>query len=248
MTEKIGNLRINYKIRGEGRALLILHGWGGSSESWAQVQKALSLKYKVICPDLPGFGKSDSPHEPWDVSDYTEWTMNFLDYLKINKFFLVGHSFGGRIAIKVSAENAEMIPKMVLCSPAGVLGKPNAKNRIIKFLVKTGKKLFFLNILKKLARKIVYLLLRKRDYVRSKGVMKETFKKVIKEDLSFYLPKIKAKTLIIWGKRDRMISVNQSHFFKEKIRDAKLRILPKRGHSPHLEEPEELAGLIVNFL
>ncbi len=246
--EKIGDLQINYKISGEGEPLLILHGWGGSSDSWTQVQKVLSLRYKTICPDLPGFGKSDSPDDPWNVSDYLKWTIAFLDHLKIKNVYLIAHSFGGRIAIKMSATKPKKVSKMILCSPAGVLGKTDAKNRIIKFAVKTGKRFFFSDSLKNLSRKIVYLLLRRRDYVKVKGVMKETFRRVIEEDLSPYLKKIKAKTLIIWGKKDRMVPVKQSHFFNKKIKNSELKVLPKRGHSPHLEEPEELVELFINFL
>ncbi len=208
----------------------------------------LSLKYRVICPDLPGFGKSDSPLKPWDVSDYTNWAKGFLKHLGIKKLSLIAHSFGGRIAIKILAGNSKLVSRAVLCAPAGILEKKDPKNRFIELMARAGKSFFFSETLKELARKVFYFFLRRRDYVKAEGVMRETFKKVIGEDLSPSLKDIKTKTLIVWGKKDRMVPVKQSYFLKEKIEDSELKILARRSHSPHLEEPEELSQILINFL
>ena len=82
MTEEkllINDLEANYKISGDGQLILILHGWGGSSDSWNEVQKILTEKgFKIIVPDFPGFEKSKSPKEAWEVSDYVQWLKNFI--------------------------------------------------------------------------------------------------------------------------------------------------------------------------
>ena len=246
MTGKIGGLQINYRIQGEGTPLLILHGWGGSLESWKPVQEILSAGYKVVCPDLPGFGKSEAPLEPWDVSDYEKWTLEFLNYLKIRKCHLLAHSFGGRVAVKLSADRPGKISKLILCSPAGVMDS-GLKKKTIELAVCAGKRIP-LGFFKKTARKILHFLLRKKDYVKAQGVMRETFKKVVEEDLSGYLDRIKSKTLIVWGRKDKMVPVKQAYFFHERIENSELEILKKRGHSPHLEEPEELVNLLLKFL
>ena len=81
----IKEVKSSYKVRGEGKPLLILHGWGvGSSKTWKKIQKNIAKKgYKVYVPDLPGFGKSENPTYPWDVTNYMEWVAEFTDYLKL---------------------------------------------------------------------------------------------------------------------------------------------------------------------
>ncbi|MEA3292985.1 MAG: alpha/beta hydrolase, partial [Patescibacteria group bacterium] len=100
----INGLKINYKIAGEGQLILILHGWGGSSDSWVEVIKILSNQgYKIICPDLPGFGKTQKPNYSWELGDYRNFVKKFIENLNLEKFYLLGHSFGGAIAVKFSS-------------------------------------------------------------------------------------------------------------------------------------------------
>ena len=97
----VNGLEVNYKIAGDGPAILVLHGWGGASDSWIRVQEIISQQgYKMICPDFPGFGKTPPPKKPWGVGDFTDFIINFTKELGIDSLFLVGHSFGGRISIK----------------------------------------------------------------------------------------------------------------------------------------------------
>lgn len=254
----IDNLRVNYKIAGSGPAILVLHGWGSSSESWLKIQEFLAKRgYFVVCPDLPGFGKSETPPRPWEVGDYVKWLNNFIEEVKkfssqsIEPFFLLGHSFGGRIAIRLAADYPEKLKKLILCDTAGIKTKPNIKTKIILFTASLGDILFSLKPLirfKDIARNFFYMFLSNRDYIKANTIMRETIKKVLEEDLSPELPKIKTKTLIIWGEKDRIVPVKYAYIFKEKIRESKLEILPKIGHSPYLENPKLLSEKILSFL
>ena len=86
----IDGLKINYKIAGQGPAILILHGWGGSSDSWISVQEILAKEgFKIIVPDFPGFGKSETPFEPWGVREYSNFVLNLTKILELQKFFLL---------------------------------------------------------------------------------------------------------------------------------------------------------------
>jgi len=255
---KIKGISVNYKIAGQGPAILILHGWGGSSDSWFEVQRILAQKgYKVITPDFPGFGKSITPSKSWGARDYVDWLKNFIEELRgsclelAEPFFLLGHSFGGRIAIKFAVSYPEKVQKLILCNSAGIKPKAGPKTIIIFWLARIGNAVFtpkHLARFKDSARNIFYLFLRKKDYVKANGTMKETVKKVIDEDLLSDLSKIKTETLIVWGGADRMVPVKYAHIFKEKIADSELEILPKIGHSPHLEVPEKLAEIILKFI
>ena len=248
----INDLKIHYKIVGSGPAILVLHGWGGSSTSWSRVQRILAEQgYEVISPDFPGFGKSSTPPRPWSVNDYRDFVLNFVKVLKMDNFFLLGHSFGGRVAIKFTVGYPGKIKGLILCNSAGIKPKPGLKTRIIYRLAKIGNALFAPKILARLkdsAQNLFYIFLRHKDYVKANGTMKETIKKVLEEDLLSDLPMIKTKTLIIWGELDEMVPVKYAHIFKEKIKNSRLEILSKISHSPHLEEPELLAKKIIEFL
>jgi len=248
----INGLKINYKIAGQGPAILILHGWGGSSDSWIQVQEILAREgFKIIVPDFPGFGKSKTPFEPWGVKEYGNFVLNLTKILELQNFFLLGHSFGGRVAIKFSILYPEKIKSLILCDSAGIKQKWGIGEKLIFQISKIGNAIFTptpLRRFKDKAKNLFYIFLRHRDYARADGTMRETIKKVLTEDLLKDLPQIKIRTLIIWGESDKLVPVKYAHIFKEKIENSELKILPKIGHSPHLEVPEKLTEIIINFL
>ena len=101
---------------------------------------------------------------------------------------------------------------------------------------------------KGLAQNIFYIFLRRRDYVKARGVMRQTFKKVLAEDLLPIAQKIKTRTLIVWGENDKILPLKNAHLFKSNIADSQLEVLSWAGHSPHLEKPEELANIIISFI
>ena len=248
----IDGLKINYKIAGQGPAILILHGWGGSSDSWISVQEILAKEgFKIIVPDFPGFGKSETPFEPWGVREYSNFVLNLTKILELQKFFLLGHSFGGRVAIKFSVLYPEKIKSLILCNSAGIKQKWGFREKFIFRLSKLGNAIFTFPPLKRFKNKfrnLFYIFLRHKDYAKVEGTMRKIFKKVLTEDLLKDLPRIKTRTLIIWGEFDKLVPVKYAHTFKEKIENSKLEILLKIGHSPHLEVPEKLAKIIIQFL
>ena len=236
----VDNLKINLKVVGQGEPILILHGWGSSIKSWLRVQEFLAEKgFKVIVLDLPGFGKSMTPLRPWSVEDYSNFVLKLVQKLELSKFFLFGHSFGGRIAIKFVAKYPDKLTGLILCGVP--IGPSDVKSYSFTLKVaKFAKKFSFLPGFQSF-RKIFYkYILKKTDYFELKGVMKETFKKIITEDLSSFLTKIRTKTLLLWGEKDEIEIV--------KIPNSKLIIFPGIGHNPHLEAPEKLVETINNFL
>ena len=248
----IDGLKINYKIAGQGPAILILHGWGGSSDSWISVQEILAKEgFKIIVPDFPGFGKSETPFEPWGVREYSNFVLNLTKILELQKFFLLGHSFGGRVAIKFSVFYPGKIKSLILLDSAGIKQKWGLEEKLIFRLSKLGNAIFTFPPLKRFKNKfrnLFYIFLRHKDYAKVEGTMRKIFKKVLTEDLLKDLPRIKTRTLIIWGEFDKLVPVKYAHTFKEKIENSKLEILLKIGPSPHLEVPEKLAKIIIQFL
>lgn len=249
----IRGLEANYKIQGDGSPLLILHGWGNSSDAWIAIQKILAKReFKVIVPDLPGFGKSKTPKKSWNVDDYVWWLQSFIEKAKIRKpLFILGHSFGGRIAIKFSVKYPEKIKSQVLLGSAGIKSNLNFKQKVIFLLAKIGNYLFSKKTLVEfgnIARNIFYKIIREKDYVKLNETMKGTIKKILNEDLLGSLPNIKTKTLLVWGQQDKMIPIKHAYLMKEKIPNSKLIILPDSGHSPQRDNPKRLAQIIIRFL
>src|SRR3989344_8631904 len=102
----IKNLETHYKVFGQGKPILILHGWPSSSDKWQEVAQILAKKYLVIVPDLPAFGKTQEPNLAWDTNDYIEWLREFCDNVEglQKEFYLIGHSFGGALAAKFTVQ------------------------------------------------------------------------------------------------------------------------------------------------
>ncbi len=235
----IKGLKINYKTLGEGKPLLILHGWGSSSEKWQKIGELLVQKgVKVIIPDLPGFGKSEEPQKAWNLDQYCDFVEEFIKILNLDKFYLLGHSFGGSLAVKFSLQHPEKVAKLFLVS-AACIRKKSLKNKLFKFISR------FFKIKPLFLRKFFY---RKSDYLSVKGVMKEIYLKVIEEDLSDVLEKVKVPAIIIWGAKDKITPIKQAKLIKTKIRNSELKIIPNIGHSPHLEAPEKLGDRVSQEL
>jgi pimeloyl-ACP methyl ester carboxylesterase len=237
--------------------LLILPGWGSNSERWQRVKELLEEKgTEVFILDLPGFGRIPSPPEVWGRSDYIDWIFQRVKEKNWQKFNLLGHSFGGSLAVKIAtnptfSQKGERIGKLILCAPA-IIRRRSSKSYLFYWLAFLGKKIFSLPGLKKLsplAQKLIYKLAGTRDYYIADGIMKEVMKKIwTEEDLLLALEKIEIPTLILWGEKDDVLPVKDAYEIKEKIKNSELKIIPKAKHSPHREVPDELAEIIINFL
>lgn len=241
MEEKINikGLSIYYKILGEGKPLLILHGWGSKSDRWQTTAKLLSGRgFQVIIPDLPGFGQSDDPNGIWDFDNYSNFVNDFINSLELRKLSLLGHSFGGSIAIKYTTEHPEKIDKLYLVGAAAIREK-SLKKKIVYIIAKTFGFLSFVPFLKKIFYRII-----KTDYPHAQGIMRKVYLKVINKDLSSLLDNVSIPTVIIWGEKDPVTPLRHAYLINSKIKDSKLEIVPKIGHNLHSECPGMLADAI----
>lgn len=235
-----------------GLKILILHGWGSNSGRWQRVKELLGEKgIEVLVLDLPGFGIIPSPPKPWGREDYIDWILQKVKEKNWEKFNLLGHSFGGGLAVKMATNFSEKIDRLILCAPA-IIKRKSIKTYLFYWLAFLGRRIFSLPGLKTFypqAQKLVYKLAGARDYYVADGIMKETMKKIGKEeDLEMVLERIKTPTLILWGKKDDVLPLKDAYRIKEKIKRSQLRVLPGARHSPHREAPEELSKILVSFL
>lgn len=248
---KIDSLEANYKIFGAGQAILVLHGWGIGSDAWMETAVLLAQGgYKLIVPDMPGFGESEVSKTAWTVDDYVDWVKNFADELKLDKFVLLGHSFGGQVATKFGALYPEKIDKLILCA-AAVIRKPRlgSRQRLAKFLARG--KVFFKNIpfgIYPALRKIVYRISGARDYARLRGVMAQTFLNIVSEGMLESAKQIKMPTLIVWGDKDTETPLEDAREINWAIANSRLKIISGAGHKLHRTHAQELANIIFQFL
>lgn len=241
----IKGLKINYKTLGEGKPLLILHGWGSRSDNWQKVGEILTKNgIKVIIPDLPGFGQSDKPPKAWGLDDFCDFVEEFVKVLNLEKFYFLGHSFGGALAVKYSLKFPEKIEKLFLVS-AACFRRKTPKKRFLYILSKIFPSCFLSS---SLLRRAFYRFIVKSDYLFVEGLMKEIYLKVIKQDLSDILSQVQVSTIIIWGEKDNISPIKDAHLINKKIKDSKLEIISNANHDLNLKNPEELSKAIIQNL
>ena len=236
-----------YKIEGKGEPLILLHGWGEqASNHFKFITPLIKNKYKIIILDLPGFGKTGKPKKPWNVSDYVDFVTAFVNKLKLKNFNLLGFSFGGRISIKLASkygykinETLTSLNKLFLVSSAGI-GVEKAEQKNTSFLFAIFKKIPFLRFI---AYKLIY---RKSDYYKLRGVMKQTFKNIINEDLTSELKNIKTRVIIIWGKEDNITTLKSARLINKNIKNSRLYVINGIGHFGFLKyKAREIAKIIL---
>jgi pimeloyl-ACP methyl ester carboxylesterase len=242
----VDNILLNYKILGnnKNKTILVLHGWGRNIDEWLQTGKVLSRKYKVILLDLPGFGGSSSiPKSPFDIYDYANLVGKFINELKIKKFALLGHSFGGKISIIVASKN-ESVQKLFLIDPSG-LKNMNWTIKFKKSLLNIFNTVLF--FLPKRIKDIFVLFVQSKDY-REAGILKESFKEIVNQHVYSEAKKIKTPTIIIWGEYDREVPIKMAKELNNLIPKSLVRIVWGSGHSPHLEKTKNFYKILQEYL
>ncbi|MBX4190616.1 alpha/beta hydrolase [Candidatus Saccharibacteria bacterium] len=246
MNVVVDGLMTSYQRTGKGKPLVFLHGWGDTSKTFSELVTALSDKYEIYLLDLPGFGGTQAPPRAWDLGDYSNFLEAWLKKIDIKPYALVGHSYGGSVAIYALSQKS-LGQKLVLLASAGIRNKHRAQKDLTSNLAKLGKiPLAFLPENKR--RKL------RQKFYKSIGSdlmllphMEETFKKIINQDVSNQAKKINAPTLLIYGSQDKSTPVSDGKLLNSLIAGSKIEIV-NAGHFLHQELPEETSNLIDKFL
>ncbi len=231
------------------KKIVLLHGWGADIKKLGFLAREIkSLGWKVLVPKLPGFGISP-PKSIWGAGDYADYVLE--EAQKVfgkNKFFVFGHSFGGRIAIKLAGKYSGQLSGVVLCSTSGLSRGKLLKRSLFFVLAKVGKAFLLVSPIAKLWRELLYKLTREHDYEKARGVMKKVFKKVISEDLRPLVRRIKVPTLVLWGKQDSMTPVRDAYYINKAVPESKLVVFENEGHKLPYNKPKELAKEIDKWV
>lgn len=217
---------MHYRVYGNGpRAVVLMHGWGASGEAMRCLVRAFPNRLAVL-PDLYGFGKTPHPDHPLRLSDYVDGIIDLLGRLGIKRAIFVGHSFGGRVAIKLAAVRADLVEGLVLINSAGVRTKKTLDQRRAEKRYKRAKRLG-LDVSQ----------YGSSDYRALSGAIKSTFVAVVNEDLTGILGKIHRPTLVVTGGLDEATPPATARVIKRKIRGATLLKIDGAGHFSYLDAP-----------
>lgn len=225
--------------------IVLVHGWGARTGKLDILKGELSkIGWKVLVPKLPGF-ELKNPKSVWGVTEYAEYVLREADkFFEGKSYFVFGHSFGGRIAIKIGSQRQKDISGIILCSSAGISRGNYFKRFIFLALSKFGQFFTPTPWIFKFWKSLLYKLAREHDYENAEGIMKDVFKKVVAEDLKGEVAKIKVPTLILWGRQDRMTPVSDAFYIKRVLPEAKLVFFENEGHRLPYNKPKEIAGEI----
>jgi len=220
---------------GSGTPIVLLHGWGGSIESWQILEKNLiDSGYTVIVVDFAGFGQTPEPPSDWGINEYAQSIRMLLDHLEYKEYNLIGHSFGGRVCILLA--NYKSVNKILLCNSAGL--KPK---RSLKYHFKVWK--YKLN--KKLGKDTTNA--GSHDYRALSDNMKQVFVKVVNQHLDAQLSRITTPTLIVWGDKDTETPLYMAKKLNKNIVGSGLIVLKDAGHYSYIQYSQRFFLIVESF-
>ena len=253
LRKTVNGISINYEQKGSGDLIVLLHGWGSNIKLFANLIELLSKKYTVVAMDMPGFGESDEPPSAWCVDDYVQFVIDFLKDYDTKQVMLLGHSFGGRVIIRMHARESLPfdITKVILVDSAGIMPPKSNKKSWRTRYYKLGKAFLSTKLMQKLAPDALENFRKKMgsaDYAAASPLMRQVMVKVVNEDLEPYLHLIKCPTLLVWGVNDTATPLSDGEKMEKLIPDAGLVKLENAGHYSFLEQQYTFNRVMCSFL
>ncbi len=228
--------------------VVFLHGWGSNSTLWfASTTPLVDEGFELYYLDLPGFGKSQGPKSAFHLQNYADIVEHFILKEMIQKPFLIGHSFGGKTAIRIASKKSVPLAGLVLVDSSGLPHTSFTTQTKIK-IAKTMKPIMDLPFMQGI--RINILRLSGSDDYITFPELRETFINIIREHIEFELPQIEAKTLIVWGGNDEnsYTPVSDVTVFHSLIVNAEAHIIQNAGHYCFLDGKNEFHDTVLQFL
>ncbi len=246
---ELEGVRVAMEVTGSGRPLILMHGWGCDHSTVRSIAATAALTHTVYNIDFPGFGASEEPAEVWGVERYTRLIEALVKSEKLESPVLVGHSFGGRVAILFASRNKA--DKVILVDAAGIKPRRTLKYYLKVYSFKAGKKFWELILGKEKAQARIDRMRARRgssDYAGASPMMRRILSKVVNEDLTDRLPLISAPALLIWGENDTATPLSDAKKMARLIPDSGLVSFPGCGHYSFLDNPAQFRAVLSSFL
>lgn len=252
----INGVRLHFRETGisSGRPVVLMHGWGCTVDTVASIASAIEDKCRIVNVDLPGHGESGEPPmlpdgKPWGVMEYADTIETLIKELNIEKPVLIGHSYGGRVAIVLGSRLP--VEKIVLVDAAGIKPRRPFKYYWKVYGFKTMKKLLPFLLGKKKASAIIEARRAKSgsaDYRQASPMMRMVMSRSVNQDLRHLLKKITAPTLLVWGENDTATPLSDGQLMERLIPDAGLVTIKGAGHYSFLDAPGQFRAVLRAFL
>lgn len=256
--------------RGHAGTVLFLHGFADSKDNFFDACHYLARDFNVICPDLPGFGRSSKlKDDTYSLSNYSDWLIDFADTIGLKSFHLAGNSLGGAVSAQMAIRYGHRLSSLILVNPAGVLYSERYSlhhelfsGHTIFDIQNRSQFEYFLHrvyyrkiLLPAIVKDHLYQEFRRHSRWHRKllrdlfeGIESVDDPKVDEIALNLRLPEIKVPTLILWGDEDTLFPYQTAYLMKELIPHAKLHFFTDTGHCPQVEDPRMFARVVKKFL
>ncbi len=240
--------KYNYIEKGEGEAIILLHGLMGGLSNFKDVINFFSLKnYKVIIPELPIYSL---PLKETTVTAFSDFLEEFIKYKNLSKVILLGNSLGGHIGLIYSNKNPNFVKSLILTGSSGLyensMGESYPKRENYNYIKRKTEEVFFNpEVATKEIVDEVFETVNNRDkLVRTLAIAKSA----IRHNMSDELPNIKTPTLLIWGENDLVTPPEVAREFESLLPNSELKWIKKCGHAPMMEYPNVFNRILFNWL
>jgi pimeloyl-ACP methyl ester carboxylesterase len=244
----VNGLLTTYELQGKGQLVLLLHGWGDDSRTFAVLREQLTASHQVLSLDLPGFGATQPPKEVWDLDNYAEFVGACLDKLGLKQpSAVIGHSNGGALAIRAISTGVLKPKKLVLLAASGIRNRQKGKRLALKFIAKVGNlaTIWMPERYRQALRKSLYGAAGSDMLVVPE--LQETFKKTVRQDVREDAARLTIPTLLIYAEGDRAVPLSDGQLYNQLIKGSRLEVL-EGGHFVHIDQPGRTGELIKDFL
>jgi pimeloyl-ACP methyl ester carboxylesterase len=250
---KVGGLDVLYYTAGYGEPLVVIHGGGGDARTWIKNLEELAKNYTVYAPDLPGYGGSEALDGSYYIPELVDFVERFAGNLGLEKFYLMGHSLGGGIALNFALKFPEKIRKLVLISSL-CLGSEIAlwvRFFSLPAIIKSFGSVFMaaMKSIKWVAEQLnpAGVIMHLSPAAMTVGGSISTFHEQTLS-LEQRLPEVKMPTLLVWGGRDPIVPVMQAYRAAKVIPDCRIEVFKKQGHNVHRNELKKFSSILNGFL
>lgn len=223
-----------------GPAVVLLHGLSGSGRWWRRNVPGLAAEFRLLIPDVIGFGRSRCPGRMPSFAELADILCRWLRHLGHERVHLVGHSMGGEIAVHLAVRYPALVQRLVLAAPAGI-PRPLTPRQAVRSAAQLvpprvwGDPWFFPVILGDA------LAAGPRTILQALG-------HILRDDVRPLLDRIQAPTLVVWGERDTLVPVEQATEFRDRIPNARLALLRGAAHNVMVDRPQAFNTLVARFL
>lgn len=239
---KIQDLNVYYEKSGrKGKKVVLLHGWGQNTKMMSFIADALSKHFIVYNIDFPGFGESQEPSVAWGCEDYTEFLHEFCVKNKIDNPIFIAHSFGCRIALRYAYKYGAY--KMVLTGAAGIRDTRTLSWYLKTYSYKLAKKILPKESIAKYQNKVG-----SEDYKNSSGIMRQTFVKVVNDDVKPILKDINCETLLVFGELDEATPLSKGKLMEKLMPNATLVVFENDDHYAYFKQAIRFNNVLDAFL